>query len=54
MDELELSKRIFKKKDIDDFDNIFTDQEIDNLVKYLCNKKTLNDFAILIGIIYGK
>ena len=53
MDELELSKRIFKKKDIDDFDNIFTDQEIDNLVKYLCNKKTLNDFAILIGIYTG-
>lgn len=53
MDELELSKRIFKKRDIDDFENIFTDQEIEKLIEYLENHKTMNDLAILIAIYTG-
>lgn len=55
MDELELSNKIFRKKELheNDFENIFTDCEIDKLIEYLEEKRTINDLAILIGIYTG-
>ncbi len=53
MDELELSKKVFAKKQRNDCDNIFTDRELECVLDYVKNDNSLNGMAVLIAIYTG-
>lgn len=53
MSELELSKKIFTKKEVGEFDEVFTQLELDKLIEYLKSKPNLNHLGILMAIYTG-
>ena len=53
MSELELSKKIFNNKIKGEFDNVFTENELDKLVKYLKSTPKMQHLGVLLAIHTG-
>jgi integrase len=53
LDELELSKNMFSHEKKPDENTIYSQKEIDDIVKYIGNSKNLTDLAILFAIYTG-
>lgn len=53
MDELELSKKIFAKKETKEFEEVFTAEELEKLITYLKSKPNMNHLGILMAAYTG-
>lgn len=53
MNELELSKRVFNNVYKDEFENVFTEQELDKLIKYLRASPKIQHLGILLALYTG-
>lgn len=53
MSELELSKKIFTRKEVGEFDEVFTEKELDKLIAYLKSKLNMNHLGILMAAYTG-
>lgn len=53
MDELELSKKIFARKEVGEFDEVFTERELDRIIAYCKENPTMNNLGILMAAYTG-
>lgn len=53
MGELELSKKIFARKEVGEFEEVFTEAELDKLISYLRSKPNMNHLGILMAAYTG-
>ena len=53
MSELELSKKIFTRKEVGEFDEVFTEKELEKLIAYLKSKPNMNHLGILMAAYTG-
>lgn len=53
MDELELSRKIFARKEVGEFDEVFTESELDKIISYCRLNPTMNNLGILMAAYTG-
>lgn len=53
MDELELSKKIFSRKEVGEFEEVFTEKELDGIITYCKSNPTMNNLGILMAAYTG-
>ena len=53
MDELELSRKIFARKEVGEFDEVFTESELDKIISYCKLNPTMNNLGILMAAYTG-
>lgn len=53
MDELELSRKIFARKEVGEFDEVFTESELDKIISFCKSNPTMNNLGILMAAYTG-